>query len=45
MISACPEEVGAEMARWSHFQASLLNGVLPGSLQTDNALSEANPEV
>jgi len=46
MRSACPEEVGGEMAISSRFPASLLNSVLPGSsLQTESALSEANPEV
>jgi hypothetical protein len=46
MRSAYSEEVGAELATSSQFSASLLDSVLPGSsLQTDNALSEANPEV
>jgi hypothetical protein len=45
MSSACPEEVGGEMETWSHFSASHLYSILPGSLQTENALFEANPEV
>ena len=45
LSSACPEEVGGEMATWSHFSASLLDSAVRGSLQTATALSEANPEV
>jgi len=43
--SACPEEIGGEMATRSDQPAARLNSVLPGSLHTENALSEANPEV
>jgi hypothetical protein len=45
MSSACPEEVGGEVETRSHFSASHLYSILPGSLQTENALFEANPEV
>jgi hypothetical protein len=45
LSSACPEEVGGEMATSSHFSASLLDSAVRGSLQTETALSEANPEV
>jgi len=45
LSSACPEEVGGEMATLSHFSASLLDSAVRGSLQTETALSEANPEV
>src|SRR5579863_178907 len=45
MRRACPEELGREMTTRSHFSASRPNGVLPGSLHTENALYEANPEV
>jgi len=43
MRSACPEEFGSKMTTWS--RAYHLNSALPGSLHTENALSEANPEV
>ena len=43
--SACPEEIGGEMATRSDQPAARLNSVLPGSLHTENALFEANPEV
>lgn len=45
MRSAFPEGPGSKMTAWSHLSASHLNSVLPGSLQTENAVSEANPEV
>jgi hypothetical protein len=45
MRSACPEEIGGEMATRSDQPAARLNSVLPGSLHTENALFEANPEV
>jgi hypothetical protein len=45
MSSACPEEVGGELETRGHFLASHLYSILPGSLLSENALFEANPEV
>ena len=45
MSSACPEEVGGELETRGRFLASHLYSILPGSLLSENALFEANPEV
>jgi hypothetical protein len=45
IIYACPEKAGVKMATLRHFCASLLYGVFSEFLQTQNAVSKANPEV
>jgi hypothetical protein len=45
IIFACPEKGGVQMATLGHFCASLLYGVFSDFLQTQNAISMANPEV
>jgi hypothetical protein len=45
IIYAYPKEAGAKMATLGHFDASLLYGVFSGNLQTQDAVSMANPEV
>jgi hypothetical protein len=45
IIFACPEKGGVQVATSGHFCASLLYGVFSDFLQTQNAISMANPEV
>jgi hypothetical protein len=45
IIYTSPEEARTKMATLSHFWASLLYGVISEFLQTQHAVSMANPEV